>query len=56
MNPELPSSIAASDPAVETDEAGVLEGELGAALRLIYQAAAEETIPAEMLDLLNKLD
>ncbi|MGJ3646900.1 NepR family anti-sigma factor [Sphingomonas sp. GlSt437] len=30
-------------------------GSTGAALRKVYQRAVEEEIPAEMLDLLNKL-
>lgn len=29
---------------------------MGAALRKVYQHAVEEAIPAEMLDLLGKLD
>lgn len=32
------------------------ERDMGTALRKIYQRAVEETIPAEMLDLLGKLD
>ena len=30
--------------------------DMGAALRKVYQHTVEETIPAEMLDLLGKLD
>ena len=30
--------------------------DMGAALRKVYQHAVEEAIPAEMLDLLGKLD
>lgn len=31
-------------------------GDMGAALRTVYQKTVEETIPAELLDLLGKLD
>ncbi|WP_240334181.1 NepR family anti-sigma factor [Sphingobium estronivorans] len=32
------------------------EGQVGNALRSVYQRAVEEDIPSEMLDLLSKLD
>ncbi|WP_062731240.1 NepR family anti-sigma factor [Sphingobium abikonense] len=32
------------------------EGQVSQALRTVYQRAVEEDIPAEMLDLLSKLD
>lgn len=31
-------------------------GDMGSALRTVYQKTVDETIPAELLDLLGKLD
>ncbi len=38
------------------DKPGVIDQQMGASLRSVYQATVEEQIPQEMLDLLGKLD
>ncbi len=43
-------------PRKKRNSASKDEGQVGSALRSVYQRAVEEDIPAEMLDLLNKLD
>ncbi|WP_425228303.1 NepR family anti-sigma factor [Sphingomonas sp.] len=35
---------------------GAGDAQMGAALRSVYQKTVEESVPAEMLDLLSKLD
>ena len=46
----------ASPPRPVKPATGAGDRDMGTALRKIYQRAVEETIPAEMLDLLGKLD
>ncbi|MBX9797063.1 hypothetical protein [Sphingomonas sp.] len=55
MSPQTPPPIETGDEPAQSG-AAALDGDMGAALRLIYQAAANEAIPPEMLDLLSKLD
>jgi hypothetical protein len=43
-------------PPVERAKVQTKDRDMGAALRGVYQRTVEEAIPAEMLDLLGKLD
>ncbi len=53
-DPQEPKDINAPEGTTETESASA--GDIGAALRSAYQATVNEEIPAEMLDLLGKLD
>ena len=53
-DPHEPKDINAPEGTAETESAS--SGDIGEALRSAYQATVNEEIPAEMLDLLGKLD
>ena len=53
-DPHEPKDNNAPEGTAEADSAS--SGDIGAALRSAYQATVNEEIPAEMLDLLGKLD
>lgn len=57
--PPVPRAAPAKSEASAAPRAGTgsaKDRDMGAALRKVYQHAVEEAIPAEMLDLLGKLD